>query len=62
MTYEGISQIENIDINFARCIRIRIKDRFRIEKDIEILRFENKFIDRVEAFFINDIVFKNNMQ
>ena len=57
-----MSQVENFNINFTRYIKIKVKDRIRIEKDIRILRFENRFIDKVEAFFINDIVFENNMQ
>ena len=60
----SISQIESLDIDFARCLKIRIEieNWIRIEKDIKILRFENKFIDKIKTFFIDDIVFENNMQ
>ena len=55
-------QVESLDIDFSRYIKVRVEDRFRIEKDIEILKFDDKFIDRIETFFINDIIFENNMQ
>ena len=57
-----MSQVENLDIDFARCIKIKIKDRIRIERDIRVLRLENRFIDKIKTFFIDDIVFENNMQ
>ena len=59
-----MSQVENIDINFTRCIRVKPEDRLRIEKniDIKILRLKNRFIDKIKTFFIDDIVFKNDMQ
>ena len=62
MIYASISQVENLDIDFTRYIRVKVEGRFRIEKDIEILRLENKSIDKIKAFFIDDIVFENNMQ
>ena len=62
MIYINISQIESLDIDFARCIRVKIKNRFRIEKNIGILKLKNKFIDKIKMFFINDIIFENNMQ
>ena len=62
MIYAGILQVESLDINFARCIRVKVEGRIRIERDIRVLRLKNRFIDKIEAFFINDIVFKNNMQ
>ena len=55
-----MSQIESFDINFPRCIRVEIE--IRIEKNIEIMRFKNKFIDKIKAFFIDDIVFENDMK
>ena len=61
MTYASISQVENINIDFTRCIRVRAEGRLRIEKDIEIMRLENRFIDEIETFFIDDIVFENNI-
>ena len=62
MIYASMLQVENLDINFTRYIKIKIEGRFRIEKDIEILKFEDKFINKIKAFFIDDIVFENNMQ
>ena len=50
MIYASISQVENIDINFTRCIEIKIKGRIRIEKNIRILRLKDKFIDRIKTF------------
>ena len=61
MIYASISQVENFDINFTRYIRVKVEDQIRIEKNIKILRFENRFIDKVKTFFIDDIVFKNNI-
>ena len=62
MIYASILQVENFDIDFARCIKVEIENRFQIEKDIGILRFEDRFIDKIETFFINDIVFKDDMK
>ena len=62
MIYASISQIENININLTRCIEVEIKNRIRIEKNIKISKFENKFIDKVEMFFICDIAFENNVK
>ena len=62
MIYLNISQIESININFTRYIEIKIETRIRIEKGIKILRFNNKFIDKIETFFIYNIVFKNNVK
>ena len=41
--------------------KLKTEDRLRIEKNLEILRFENKFIDKIKTFFINDIVFENDI-
>ena len=62
MIYTSMLQIENFDIDFTRCIRIKVEDRIRIEKDIRVLRFKDKFINKIETFFIDDIVFENDMQ
>ena len=29
---------------------------------MKIMKFKNKFIDEIKAFFIDNIVFKNDMQ
>ena len=55
-------QVENLNIDFTRCIRIKIEGRIRIEKNIRVLRLEKKFINKIETFFIKNIAFENNMQ
>ena len=62
MIYASMSQIENININFTRYIKIKSENRIRIERNIRVLRFKNKFIDRIKTFFICDIVFKNDIK
>ena len=34
----------------------------KIKKKIKILRFKNNIINKIKTFFINDIIFKNNMK
>ena len=62
MIYINISQVESINIDFARYIRVKIEDRIRIEKDIRVLRFKNGFIDKIKTVFICDIAFENDIK
>ena len=36
--------------------------KIEIKKKIKILRFKNNFLNKIKTFFINNIVFKNNIK